>query len=182
VAHTKALELSAKPLAEMTHEEYREVLHRAKKGDKVALALAKQMFDLMPEWEASLGDLERTVEATMLTRMTGDDLLSHEVYTRRLARLRSDLAGPSPSPLERALVGRIAACWLQVQYADYRVAVAEHESITLTLGVYHRDRQDRAHKRYLSAIKALAVVRRLQLPALQVNIGAQQLNVAAALD
>ena len=43
-----------------------------------------------------------------------------------------------------------------------------------------QDRLDRAHRRYLSAIKALAQVRKMQLPAVQVNIaaqGGQQVNV-----
>jgi hypothetical protein len=40
---------------------------------------------------------------------------------------------------------------------------------------------DRAHKRYLSALKALALVRKLALPVLvaQVNVGGQQVNIAA---
>jgi len=45
---------------------------------------------------------------------------------------------------------------------------------------FGRDR-DRAHHRYLSAIKALAQVRQLQLPALHVNIGGPQVNVAGDL-
>jgi hypothetical protein len=39
---------------------------------------------------------------------------------------------------------------------------------------------DRAHRRYLSAIKALALVRRLAVPVLQVNIARKQVNVAGA--
>ncbi len=37
---------------------------------------------------------------------------------------------------------------------------------------------DRAHNRYLSAIKTLATVRKLALPILQVNIAKKQVNVA----
>jgi hypothetical protein len=39
---------------------------------------------------------------------------------------------------------------------------------------------DRAHKRYLSAIKTLATVRKLALPVLQVNIAKKQVNVAGS--
>jgi hypothetical protein len=40
---------------------------------------------------------------------------------------------------------------------------------------------DRAHRRYLSALRTLALVRKLALPVLQVNIaGKQQVNVGAA--
>ena len=41
-----------------------------------------------------------------------------------------------------------------------------------------RKRIDQAERRYLRAIKALVEVRRLQLPAVQVNIGDKQINVA----
>jgi hypothetical protein len=36
---------------------------------------------------------------------------------------------------------------------------------------------DRAHKRYLSALKALAQVRRLGVPRVQVNLGDKQFNI-----
>jgi hypothetical protein len=55
----------------------------------------------------------------------------------------------------------------------------------MTLGqlTFYQARQDRAHKRYLSAVESLARVRRLLYPTLaQVNIaqpGANQLNLAA---
>ena len=44
---------------------------------------------------------------------------------------------------------------------------------------FYQRRIDRAQKRFLSAIKALALVRRLQLPAVQVNIGEKQMNIVA---
>jgi len=45
---------------------------------------------------------------------------------------------------------------------------------------YHLRRQDRAHRRFLTAMKTLATVRKLGLPVLQVNIGENQVNVANA--
>lgn len=47
---------------------------------------------------------------------------------------------------------------------------------------YYRRCVDRAHRRYLSAIRTLALVRRLLRPVVaQVNIGAQQVNVSAGV-
>jgi len=37
---------------------------------------------------------------------------------------------------------------------------------------------DHAHRRYLSALKTLALVRKLAVPVLQVNIARKQVNVA----
>ena len=44
-------------------------------------------------------------------------------------------------------------------------------------GDYWQKQQERAHRRYLSAIRTLAQVRRLLVPAMQVNIAERQLNV-----
>ncbi len=43
---------------------------------------------------------------------------------------------------------------------------------------FHQQRIERAQRRYLAAIKALAQVRKLGVPAVQVNIGDKQINVA----
>lgn len=41
----------------------------------------------------------------------------------------------------------------------------------------YEERFDKAHKRYVASIKALAQVRKLQLPNVQVNIAEKQVNV-----
>lgn len=73
---------------------------------------------------------------------------------------------------------RVVACWLQVQEADLRYAQAGNCSFPQAN--FHLKRQDRAHRRFLSAMKTLATVRKLALPMLQVNIGENQVNVASA--
>jgi hypothetical protein len=45
-------------------------------------------------------------------------------------------------------------------------------------GDYHQRRMDAAHRRFLAALEALATVRRLTLPALQINVARRQVNVA----
>jgi hypothetical protein len=55
---------------------------------------------------------------------------------------------------------------------------AQKDSMPQELGTYYQKGLDRAQKRYLSAIKALALVRKLALPVLQVNIACKQVNVA----
>jgi hypothetical protein len=43
---------------------------------------------------------------------------------------------------------------------------------------YHQRKIDRAHARLLSAVRTLAQVRKLAVPALQLNIAKKQVNVA----
>jgi hypothetical protein len=54
------------------------------------------------------------------------------------------------------------------------------EDFTFQEGTYAQERQGRAQRRYLAAIKALAQVRKLHLPPIQVNIAKEQTNVVAA--
>jgi hypothetical protein len=89
------------------------------------------------------------------------------------------LAGANPTPVERLLVERVVACWLQVQDADVRYAQGQKE-LTFAQGEYYQRRMERAHKRYLSALRTLALVRKLAVPVLQVNIAKKQVNVAGA--
>jgi hypothetical protein len=78
--------------------------------------------------------------------------------------------------LETLLIGRVVTCWLQLHYWD--VLAAQSTESTLRQRDYLQRSQERAQRQYLSAIRSLAAVRRLLLPAVQVNIGAQQVNVA----
>ncbi|WP_439624847.1 hypothetical protein [Gemmata sp.] len=80
--------------------------------------------------------------------------------------------------MERLLVERVAACWLQVQDADIRAAQATNASFRQA--DYNQRRMDAAHKRYLSALKTLALVRKFAGPALQINLARKQINVVNA--
>ena len=88
--------------------------------------------------------------------------------------LRAELGGPQPSPLERLLVERIVACWLQVLIGEDSYArQLRRGDLSWATDSYHQRRLDQAQRRYLTAIKALAQVRRLLTPTV-VNIAAQQ--------
>ena len=114
-------------------------------------------------------------EEVLVRLVAGDSALRHEAIHRKLAALRADLAGPTVCPLERLYIDRVVLCWLQVHQADEHAARRASQG-EVAGGDYDQRRQDRAHKRYLSALHALAQFRRPQIPAVQVNIGAQQIN------
>ena len=89
-------------------------------------------------------------------------------------------SGIAPTPMENLLIERILTCWLETQYCDALHAQNMKEASIKTSEFLQR-RQDRAHRRFLSAVKTLAVIRRLQLPVIQVNIGEKQVNVAVSI-
>jgi hypothetical protein len=156
-----------------------EALQRAEKGDRSALPTVRKYLDAQDEGWWSAMDFACIVQHTQIQRCVGEDsLFAQELLSGQVQRLRAQLGGPAPSPLERLLVERIIACWLHVNYAEEKYAEELGRGMSFEKGEYYQKRIDRAHRRYLSAIRALAQVRRLLGPSVQVNIGEQQVNVA----
>jgi hypothetical protein len=138
------------------------VVGRAENGDQTALnELRKTLADFPWLISALGGDLAMHAEAMLVAKISKQPTV-REAISANLNALRTELAGEKPNPIERLLIERVVACWLQVAYADSRIAGIERCSIQE--GDYLQRQQDRAHRRYMSALKMLAVVRRLALP------------------
>jgi hypothetical protein len=86
-----------------------------------------------------------------------------ESLKRRLVALKAELGGDSPPPLERLLIERITASWLQVNYFDCLLAQAGGAGEARLRALQRQ--QDAAGRRHLAGIKQLALVRRLLRPA-----------------
>jgi hypothetical protein len=84
-----------------------------------------------------------------------------------MAAMRAELAGPAANPLETLLAERVVMCWLQLSILDGCAGSEEGFQ-----GDAFGKRVERAQRVYLQAIKALAEIRRLEIPAaaVQVNI------------
>ena len=155
--------------------DHRKILERAQAGDETAVpALRKVLED--PVYLEAFGDLAKQAELSFVKVAAGTNLAFREALTQKMELLRTELAGPTPTPIERLLVERVVACWLQVQDADVRYAQAKDLSVKWY--EYYQRRMNHSHKRYLSALKTLALVRKLAVPVLQINIAKKQTNIA----
>ena len=156
-------------------EERRKFLERARKGDESTLPALREMLKTS-RWLEALGNLANHAENALIHKMATKDLAVSEGLRKRLEVMRCELAGPASPPLERLLVERIVTCWLHLYYLE--MIYANLDSMSLDLAKHYQKCIDRAHHRYMSAIKTLATVRKLALPVLQVNIAKKQVNVA----
>jgi hypothetical protein len=153
---------SPRPTPEPTLEErLRQLAPAAQSGDPLALAELRRLLDAHPDIWQEYADLARQVEDAWLSLLDQGNVLPREALQRRLAAFKEELAGPSPSPPERLLVERIAVCWLQVCYADLLSYPNMRKCTSLTVFAAAERRQDRSQRRYLAAIKQLALVRKL---------------------
>jgi hypothetical protein len=158
-------------------EAFRALVSRAQKGDEATVPELRKWLQNPATVDFLGGDLARQAELSLLNAAAGENLAFREAALCKMELMRADLAGPASTPLERLLVERIIACWLQLHYADIRLAQSEAK-LTMAQVEYQEERRDRAHKRYLSAIKTLVTVRKLALPVVQVNIARKQVNMA----
>lgn len=93
-----------------------------------------------------------------------------------------ELAGPSPTPLERMLAEVVAVNWFALRLYDvnYLSSANNGEGMSFKQGEYLQRRIDRAHSRLMSSLKTLATVRKLGVPALQINLARNQINMAGS--
>jgi hypothetical protein len=141
-------------------DEFEALVGRARGGDEAALDELRTFLDAHPALAAHVGDLAAHVERDWVALAAGADPLVREALARRLAALKDELAGPAPAPLVRLLAERAAAAWLQTTHADAlaaRIGAAAGPAASLALR-----RQESAQKRYLAALKALALVKKLR--------------------
>ena len=170
--------MSESTLFSGTQEEVMERLNnvrkRAQAGDESAVPQVQEIFAELPDLMKFMGDLAGRAERYLVIAIAGKDLEFREAVFGKLKTMRAELSGPNPTPLEKLLVERVVATWLHAHHADCKYALAK--DTPFAYGDYLQRQQDRAHRRYLSAIKTLAVVRRLALP-IQVDV-----NVAGTVE
>ncbi len=147
----------------VSNEELARLLQQARQGDASVLPALRQFLDKTPALWRDHGDLAARVRTLWVQLASGPNLLLAESLTRQLAALTTELAGAAPSPLERLLAERVAICWLQVSYYD-GLLTQTRESPPAQVRLL-RQQQDAAHRRYLTAIKTMATVRKLLTPA-----------------
>lgn len=157
-------------------KELRGAVKDAREGDEEALSRVRRVLKEAPDLGRIFRDLSTQAEQSLVERITASDLLSQEMLPPQLDAMRSELAGPDPSVLERLLSERIVACWLQLQYGE--VLYAQNlGKMSIEEDEYQQRRLDRFHRRYLSSIKSLAQIRKMG-PTIQVNIAEKQINTS----
>jgi hypothetical protein len=158
-----------------------DALRRAQNGDESAVPTVKRLMERFPRLAVEAGDMGRIAELTLVDQIAGDNRLFAEGIRACIANLRSEVAGPTPTPLEELLASSVALSWLEACNVSTRFAQVFKEGASWERVREYSRWQDRTHRRFLAACRTLAQVRRLLRPTVaQVNIAEKQINIAAA--
>ena len=153
------------------------IIRRAEGGDATALPALREFLAVPGVVDTLGGDISRKVADRFLDAACGTHLAVREAMATKMAQLRAELAGTSPTAIERLLADRAVLCWFHVH--ELEVTYAAKGSMTLALAQHYQKCIDRAHRRYLSSLKALAEVRKLNVT-VQLNIARKQVNVGGS--
>ena len=143
----------------------------ARRGVREILPRLRQMLDEHPELVQHYGDLARRTQQAWL-ELFGDNLCVKESAARQLEALRQELAESKASAVEKLVIERLVACWLQSLYFDSREAVSLGVE-GLELAEFRMKRQAQAHKQFVSAVKSLTELRKVTPPAIVIQISAE---------
>ena len=153
-----------------------DLMDEAREGDANAALELRRVLDGNPDLAWSLIEGPgKIAESALIDRITQKgNLATKELLKHQLESMRIEVAGENPSPLERLLAERVVITWLQVQLFDALHAYELNKG-TMRQSDYQQRCIDRAQRRHLSAIKALAQIRKMG-PAVQINIAEKQIN------
>jgi hypothetical protein len=168
----------AKDAVPKTTEEIRALLKRTRAGDMSTVPVVRRMLENPAAVRMFGGELAEEVIGSFTRSLAGENIGAREAVGKKIELLRAELLGENPTPVERLLVERVVACWLQVQDAELRAAQGQNDATYRQRDFYQR-RMDATNRRFLAAVRTLALVRKLAVPALQINVARKQVNVVA---
>jgi hypothetical protein len=149
-------------------------------GDQVAEAELVRRMKADTVWAETLVESASAMRDVWINHCSSEGF-THEALIVRARTLKRSLVGDDPTMLESLLAERIVICQLALDRAEAAHINSMQGENSFKQTLFYEHLMDRAHRRYVHAIRALAQVRRLQLPAVaQLNVAANQVNVSAA--
>jgi len=149
-----------------------ELVRLANEGEEAAIAkLREELRGKNADALLSICcDLAFQAEKSILSVYLGEQIGSRLLMQEKLTRMRAEFGWDGAPKLERVLIERIVQTWLSVNLAE--ISNAQAAKCSVGQAKFNQERIDRAQQRHLSAIKTLAVVRKMALP-LRVEIKAE---------
>jgi hypothetical protein len=153
--------------------------------------LAWSVLMVAPKWNGVVlfslavapGNILDKVRDGLIARVAGgmgswdQDGEVQRLFIREIVReVGNRLAGPNPTAIERILAERAAVCWLWAYAED--LTVLNRGPASLEQAKWDLQRQNAAHRRFLSAVNALATVQKLAVPILIKKAGQVYVNVS----
>ena len=182
------MDIDSEALAILTEPgRFEGLMNRAHAGDRDAARDLRTVFQMTdpPEFldtfaDALGGDIPAKVEQCLLVLFGDGDLARAEAARFRFRQFRATILEAGDSPLERIMADRVALAWLTAYVFEARfceaVTLAMPGDVATAAGLDQLQRRAAIAARQLeSAVKTLALTRRLALPIARGEVGKPRL-------
>jgi hypothetical protein len=149
-----------------------DIVLKANEGDPEAIT---KLCDELNGSNAELlisacGDISHQALMSLLEAMYSKQEGFKMAALKSMKQLREDLGWSNSPRIEQMLIERIVLAWQYLHWAELMNTKAG--KCSLSHAKYNQERIDRANKRYLSATKMLAMIRKMALP-LRIDVKAE---------
>ena len=155
---------------------------KAKKPSKEDLQLIRTFLMARPDFCRAVIDLSEVVQTELIKSMAGgtQEFVRMAIEEQTL-NVRDEMGYHDAPIMEKLLIENIVTSWLRLQHYEQQVAFRMAGSYSLPVLEFWERRLSIAQRRYLAACETLAKIRKMAVPALQLNFGDKQINVAGNL-
>lgn len=165
-------------------DEFFEVIARAyeaKKPKKEDLQVIRKFLIDYPQMCKLVFGIVESVQSLIVKNMAVDQEVVHVAIEEYLVSIRNDFGYHDAPIMEQLLIENIVTAWLRVQFCETQLAFRMNGEQRMSVMEFWERRLSMAQRRYLAACETLAKIRKMSIPAVQLNIGDQQINVAGNL-
>lgn len=171
------------PLDQKEIDDFIEIVARAYKAEKPKEEDLQKIREFLKDYPPMCKAVFALVESTqslIIRNLMGVEVaeIAMEEY---LVTIRDDMGYHEAPIMEKLLIENIVITWLCVQYCESQLALMIGKDRSIKVLEFWERRLSMAQRRYLAACETLAKVRKMKIPAVQVNIGDKQVNVAGNL-
>ncbi len=139
-------------------------------------ALTHALADSENLWRAS-GDMATVATSRLIQNAAGKNKFMSLSMARGCEVIKERLGYDESPMLEQLLIDAVVLAWLRLGLVEYWHTKYLEDAHTHATGDYWDRRLSAAQRRFLRAIQSLARVRKMDLPALQINLAEQQVNI-----
>jgi len=151
------MNVDAKQQLDVDRDEFDAVVERATAGCPEALRELQHLLKRNPAIYERLGDLSHHVQQCLVDLVAADSMLAQESLRLKILDLRCQLGNGDVDLLQQLLIDQVITTWLDVHFQQIGFS-QPRESKPDTR--HWQWQLDRAQKRHLAALKALAEVRK----------------------
>src|SRR5262245_59089086 len=111
----------SKPRPPAPGQETRELVNRASKGRGSCLPEIRVLLadgERGESYREHYGSAAEWLQQSIIQKAAGKNILAQEAIRQKLDRVRSDLEGPNPAPIERLLAERASLSWFLVNWYE----------------------------------------------------------------